>query len=39
MEVIATPTDFLGINYYSNRFARARQRQMWTVWALAVEGR
>lgn len=23
MEVIATPTDFLGINYYSNRFVRA----------------
>jgi beta-glucosidase len=23
MEVIATPTDFLGVNYYSNRFARA----------------
>ncbi len=23
LEVIGTPTDFLGINYYSNRFARA----------------
>jgi beta-glucosidase len=23
MEVIATPTDFLGVNYYSNRFSRS----------------
>lgn len=28
MEVISTPTDFLGINYYSNRFARAVSADM-----------